>query len=71
MTARFYLVHVELALTSGQFSVAGGKLSDKIVTADKQNIPAGLARRKTDWLENQVRQGRVKNRAYLPSLSQS
>lgn len=44
MTAWFYLVHVELALTSGQFSVAGGELSNEVVTADKQKIAAGMAR---------------------------
>lgn len=48
VTARFYLVHVELALTSGQFSVAGGELSDEVMTADEQNIWEGLTR-----LENQ------------------
>lgn len=66
VTARFYLIHVELALTSGQFSVAGGELSDEVMTADEQNIREGLTR-----LENQGLQVRVKNRAYLPSLSQS
>lgn len=29
-----YLVHVELALTSGQFSVAGGELTNKVMTAE-------------------------------------
>lgn len=32
---RFYLVHVELVLTSGQFSVAGCELSNKVVTVGK------------------------------------
>lgn len=32
----FYLVHVELALTSGQFSVAGGELTNKVMTANRQ-----------------------------------
>lgn len=27
----FYLVDIELALASGQFSVAGGELSDKVM----------------------------------------
>lgn len=65
MTARFYLVHVELALTSGQFPVAGGELSDEVVAADKQNIPR-LAQHREAGLK-----GRGNNWAYLPSLSQS
>lgn len=48
ITAQVYLVHVELVLTSGQFSVASGEFSDEVVTADIQNIAAGLTR-----LENQ------------------
>lgn len=45
MTRWRYLIHVELVLTSGQLSVAGGELSNKVVTAETQNIPAGFSQR--------------------------
>lgn len=34
----FYLIDIELALASGQFSVAGGELSDKIMTGRKIDL---------------------------------
>lgn len=34
----FYLIDIELALPSGQFSVAGGELSNKIMTARKIDL---------------------------------
>lgn len=34
----FYLIDIELALASGQFSVAGGEFSDKVVTGRKIDL---------------------------------
>lgn len=34
----FYLIDIELALASGQFSVAGGELSDKVMTGRKIDL---------------------------------
>lgn len=44
----FYLVDVELALASGQFSVAGGELSDKVVTGRKIDLVKNRRRGKTE-----------------------
>lgn len=34
----FYLIDIELALPSGQFSVAGGELSNKVMTERKIDL---------------------------------